>query len=211
MKAKKKIAEKYDEIYSAPGNVFGGEKGEPDSIVVEALKHINTGKILDLGAGEGRHALFLAEKGFDVHAVDISEVGIKKLREQAEKRGLDIKAEIADLAEFRIDDFYDMIICSYVNHHLSVQEALFMIDDIKLHTNHGGLNVIATFTKDGDFFEENQLTDRYFPETQELSSLYKDENWQIIEYREEKTVAKQKHPDGRSMLNFAALLIAKKL
>ncbi|MFZ2049041.1 MAG: methyltransferase domain-containing protein [Minisyncoccia bacterium] len=181
---------------------------EPESIVVEALKHINTGKILDIGSGTGRHALFLAEKGFDVHAIDVSEEGIKKLQEQAEKRGLDIKAEVADLTKIKLDDFYDMIICSYVNHHLSTNEAMFMVDEIKLHTNSGGLNVIAAFTKNSDLFGEDITTDRYFPETQELGSLYKD--WKILEHREEESKAKVAHSDGSPMYNLAAFLIAQK-
>lgn len=181
---------------------------EPESIVVEALKHINTGKILDIGSGEGRHALFLAEKGFDVHAIDISEESIKKLREQAEKRGLEIKAEVADLTRIQLDNFYDMIICSYVNHHLSTNEALFMVDEIKIHTNHGGLNIIAAFTKNSDLFGEDITTDRYFPETQELGTLYND--WEILEHREEESKAKVIHDDGSSMYNLASFLIAKK-
>ena len=204
----KKITEHYNKIYSKPGNAFGGEDGEPSSIVVEALKHINTGKILDLGAGEGRHALFLAEKGFDVHAIDISEVGIAKLRAQAEKKGLKIKTEVADLTQIHLEDFYDMIICSYINHHFSKNESLFMFDEIKQHTNHGGLNVIATFTKEGDFFNENPTTDRYFPETQEVSGLYKD--WKILEYREEESGEKHTYPNGRPILSLAAFLIAQK-
>ena len=62
---KKKIAVYYDNLYSQEGYTFGGEKGGPTNIVVNALKYINSGKVLDIGAGEGRNALFLAKHGFE--------------------------------------------------------------------------------------------------------------------------------------------------
>jgi len=181
---------------------------EPEAIVLEALEHINTGKILDLGSGEGRHALLLAEKGFDVHAVDISEDSIKKLRKEAESRGLSIKAEVADLTKIKLDDFYDMVICSYINHHLSTNESMYMIDEIKTHTNKDGLNVIAAITKNNDFSGEEMLTDRYFPETQELNNLYKD--WKVIEYREEEPKTKIKKGKTEDTYDLAAFIIAQK-
>ncbi len=44
-----------------------------------ALTHCQ-GKILDVGAGAGAHALYLSEKGFDIHAIDISELAIEHLK-----------------------------------------------------------------------------------------------------------------------------------
>jgi 2-polyprenyl-3-methyl-5-hydroxy-6-metoxy-1,4-benzoquinol methylase len=46
------------------------------------------GSVLDVGAGEGRHAVWLAELGWDVTALDFSGVGLEKGRRRAEERGL---------------------------------------------------------------------------------------------------------------------------
>jgi tellurite methyltransferase len=63
--------------------------GEP-SEEIRKLVHLlpPRAKVLDLGCGEGRNALFLAQAGFDVTVVDISEAGIRKLRFVAERENL---------------------------------------------------------------------------------------------------------------------------
>lgn len=61
------------------------------------------GRILCLAEGEGRNAVFLAERGFDVTAVDQSSVGLAKAQKLAEDRGVEIVTIVADLAEFHIE------------------------------------------------------------------------------------------------------------
>jgi cyclopropane fatty-acyl-phospholipid synthase-like methyltransferase len=46
------------------------------------------GRALDLGSGDGRNALFLAENDFDVTTTDISRVGLRKLTHFAQEKGL---------------------------------------------------------------------------------------------------------------------------
>ena len=67
----------FDEKYKKEKCLWGIE---PTQIVKSLLKYKKLGKVLDLGAGEGRNSIFLAEKGFDVTAIDISEIGINKLK-----------------------------------------------------------------------------------------------------------------------------------
>jgi len=205
---KKKIAEYYDNLYSQQEYTFGGEKGEPTNIVIGALKYINSGKVLDIGAGEGRNSLFLAEKGFEVEAVDISEVGIKKLKNSAKEKELKIKVKIADLNEIDLDDSYDMIVCSFITHHFIRDDVVRLFEKMKKHTNYNGLNVISSFTKDGDFFSANPTTDKYYPAKGEIKDFYKD--WAILEYREEKSKTRKTHPDGSPMFNFSSLMITQK-
>ncbi len=71
----------------------------------------STGRALDIATGKGRNALFLAEKGFTVDAIDISEVGLQQARRQAEKRRLTLNLMQADLASFEFpDSTYDLIL-----------------------------------------------------------------------------------------------------
>ncbi len=72
---------------------------------------IQPGRALDIATGKGRNALFLAEKGFTVDAIDISEVGLQQAQRQAEKQGLTLNLIQADLASFEFpDSAYDLIL-----------------------------------------------------------------------------------------------------
>jgi ubiquinone/menaquinone biosynthesis C-methylase UbiE len=55
---------------------------EPNRLVAELLTDVPPGEAVDLAAGEGRHALWLAGRGWRVTAVDFSEVGLARGREQ---------------------------------------------------------------------------------------------------------------------------------
>jgi len=74
-----------------------------DEFLPVALRWKEKGKktVLDIGCGRGRHALFLAEMGFDVTATDISPEGIEQLKKEAKKRKLDgkIKTLVCDMLE----------------------------------------------------------------------------------------------------------------
>ena len=56
-----------------------------DDILVKYLDKIPKGKALDIGAGEGRNSLFLAQNGFEVKAIDKIPDGLKKCEDLAKK------------------------------------------------------------------------------------------------------------------------------
>ncbi len=87
----------WDERYRAEGYVYGTE---PNGFLVSVVDRIPVGRLLSLAEGEGRNAVFLAEKGYDVTAVDASGVGLAKGERLARKRGVTITTVVADLAEF---------------------------------------------------------------------------------------------------------------
>lgn len=71
---------------------------EPSPFLADWLPRVPKGRALDVACGPGRHALFLAEHGFEVDAVDISEVAIDAGRSEAARRGLEsISWSVADL------------------------------------------------------------------------------------------------------------------
>jgi SAM-dependent methyltransferase len=75
----------------SPGGSTERSKGSPGSPAPAAL---------DFGAGEGRHAVWLAALGWDVTAVDFSRVGIDKGRREAESRGIDVDWHVADARDW---------------------------------------------------------------------------------------------------------------
>lgn len=100
--------ESWDERYSS-GKY---SSAEPHKLVREIVSKLKAGRALDLACGTGRHAIFLAENGWEVAAVDNSAVGIEIARNRAEEKGLNINFIVADLEKsgFAIEpDAYDLI------------------------------------------------------------------------------------------------------
>jgi tellurite methyltransferase len=94
----------------------------PTPLVVATVGNLKPGKALDLACGAGRNALWLAEHGWDVTAVDGASTAIEILRNRALERGLKISAAVADLeeGEFAIEPSrWDLIaMCYYLQRNL---------------------------------------------------------------------------------------------
>jgi SAM-dependent methyltransferase len=88
----------------------------PNRFLVAETEHLAPGKALDLGCGEGRNAVWLAEKGWDVTAVDFSDVGIAKGREMAARRDVEVTWVIKDLNDYLpTPQSYDLVIDFYIH------------------------------------------------------------------------------------------------
>lgn len=90
----------WNDRYAQTGFVYGVE---PNEFLAAVADKIPPGPVLMLGDGEGRNGVFLAGRGYDVVAVDQSEVGLAKARRLADERGVRIETRHADLAEFPIE------------------------------------------------------------------------------------------------------------
>jgi 2-polyprenyl-3-methyl-5-hydroxy-6-metoxy-1,4-benzoquinol methylase len=78
---------------------------------IERLLRLVPGKrALDIACGEGRNSVFLAQQGFQVTALDISDVGLGKARQWAEREGLLVDFRQVDLDEYRFSAQFDLII-----------------------------------------------------------------------------------------------------
>ena len=77
---------------------------KPNDFLASAANRIPVGgNVLSLCEGEGRNAVFLAEQGLNVSAVDGSQVGLEKARRLAAEKNVCLKTEVADLAYFVIE------------------------------------------------------------------------------------------------------------
>ncbi len=80
------------------------------SVLEEVAGYAHVGRALVLACGAGRNAFFLARRGFDVDAVDISTVAIDMARAEANRRGLSVHWHVGDVAEFDLGEGrYDLI------------------------------------------------------------------------------------------------------
>ncbi|BBL69419.1 SAM-dependent methyltransferase [Methylogaea oryzae] len=91
----------WDERYSAEEYAYSKE---PNQFLAENYRAIPKGRVLSLAEGEGRNAVFLAEQGYSVTAVDGSAVGLKKAEKLAGEHGVEVEWVHADLAEYAIGD-----------------------------------------------------------------------------------------------------------
>lgn len=167
--------------------------GKPSKEINDLATLLPTGaKILDLGCGEGRNALFLAEQGYDVTAVDISPSGIEKLQQIAQRRGLVIQSQIQDMRRYQWNVEYDLIVSHGCLHFIKRFDWQKMLNKFKTYTRHGGYNVVAVFT---DSIEPPEDLRDYcvglFHEA-ELFNYYAD--WQIC--LQESYVKEDEHPGG---------------
>ena len=89
---------------------------EPNQFVVEYLQHLPPSKMIDLAGGEGRNALWFAQRGWQVENVEISQVALGKFLKRAEHAGLveDCFATHADAlsAEFTLQA--DLLVVAYL-------------------------------------------------------------------------------------------------
>lgn len=89
----------WNERYSDPDYVYGTQ---PNGFLKTMASRIPAGRVLCLAEGEGRNAVFLAERGFEVVGVDQSSVGLQKAQRLATSRGVKIQTVEADLADYEI-------------------------------------------------------------------------------------------------------------
>jgi tellurite methyltransferase len=199
---------RWNAIYAEP-DVFG----EPMQIVQEAASFLSGAlperKVLDVGAGQGRHAIPLARRGFNVTAIDGSEKGIEAIAAVARSEHLEnLRCIVADLRQWHISEKYDLVVSVAVIHCLDRGPGQQLLHNIRAHTRPGGYNVIVAFLNEGDLFSQSEFRDKLWLLPGQLRDLYSD--WQIVRYFEQSGSCRQTNDDGSAMSNMSARLIARR-
>jgi tellurite methyltransferase len=164
-----KSAETWDERYTR-GKYSAAE---PHRILTALVKELNAGTALDLACGAGRHAVFLAENGFHVTAVDNSAAGIKIAKKRAAESGVEIDFRLADLeaGEFTIEENAFDLICDFYY----LQRGLF--DAMKKGVKPGGIIAAAIH-----IYGENESAGRFTLFEGELRMFF--DGFEILHYHE---------------------------
>ena len=87
----------WDRRYGAAALVWGEE---PNRFLVAEVGALRPGRALDLACGEGRNAVWLAERGWTVTGVDFSPVALARAAELAARRGVEVELVEADLTGY---------------------------------------------------------------------------------------------------------------
>lgn len=103
----------WNQRYSSETYAYGTE---PNEFLTAMLDKLPDGRVLCLGEGEGRNAVWLAQQGREVTAMDAAEVGLEKAGRLADARGVTITTLLADLAVFEIEKQYWDVIVSIFCH-----------------------------------------------------------------------------------------------
>lgn len=150
---------------------------KPNAFLKRHIHLFPKGKALDIAAGEGRNAVFMAEHGFEVDAVDISEKGLKKAQALARGKGVRINTFVVDLDQYQIEKGrYDLIANFYF-----LKRRL--IARIQKGLKRGGKVIFETY-----LLEHRTLgaggpkQAKYFLKSNEPLRLFK--NFRILFYRE---------------------------
>ena len=132
----------WDDRYNTDEYVYGTE---PNTFLVDAADVIPKGRVLCLAEGEGRNAVYLAGLGYEVVAVDASEVGIKKARVLATDREVNLEAVVADLNEYEIEpESWDGIVSIFC--HLPSANRPALYKKVAKGLKPGGILVLEAFT-----------------------------------------------------------------
>lgn len=138
----------FDNYYSSSDLYYGREVRPEFSRFLEQSPIPESCRVLDLGCGDGRYAIYLAEKGFRVHGIDRSPVGLSKLASYAEKYGLEITTEEADLNTKNLPaEEYDLIIFATILDHLQKEGRDHLIREIISALKPGGYFYGDVFTR----------------------------------------------------------------
>ncbi|MDO6674267.1 methyltransferase domain-containing protein [Tenacibaculum sp. 1_MG-2023] len=131
----------YDKYYQTE-NLFG----EPYTELIEFLANYpKKGKLLDLGCGQGRDALALAQLGYNVTGIDNSKVGIAQMNEIGKTKNLDLVGIVADIYDFEQFDEFEIILLDSMFHFAKKdkKKEVGLIQKIISKVKNGGLVVIC--------------------------------------------------------------------
>lgn len=120
----------WNERYAEQKFAYGKEAND---FLKAQLSDSGSAKILCLAEGQGRNAVYLAELGYQVTAVDLSSVGLDRTKELAKEKGVTVDTLQVDLGEYRLaDEAWDGIVCVFGHFPPSVRTHV-------LSQLHGGL------------------------------------------------------------------------
>lgn len=112
----------YDQLYRETPNALGA----PTKAFAEFFKTYDktNARVLDVGCGQGRDALFIGRLGHRVDGVDLSPAGIADLVADAQREALDVRGDVADITEYQPDGLFDVVL---------IDRTLHMLDEIPRH------------------------------------------------------------------------------
>ena len=135
----------YDGRYNTEEYYWGLKPNRICYDIMKILPPIRPYRVLDIGCGEGKDAVFFAKCGYTVTAFDISKQGIEKAEKLAQYNKVEVRFFRGDIFDYRPETEYDIIFSSGVLHFLSRSRRKEFCDSLKEHTADNGINALNVF------------------------------------------------------------------
>jgi ubiquinone/menaquinone biosynthesis C-methylase UbiE len=148
---------KYKEIREAGEPGWGGDENEKLvqgalDVIQKALQRESvskTGKLLELGCGDGSVTLCLAKMGFDVHGIDISPTAISWAQEKAKERNIKAEFRVGNVVDLPYpDDFFDIVVDAHCGHCIIGEDRKLFFSEAFRVLRCGGLFIVMTMCAD---------------------------------------------------------------
>ena len=137
---------------------------QPNQFLVRMASRLEPGRALDVGMGQGRNSIYLAQQGWEVTGYDPADLAVESARKQAARLGVKLNAVVARGSEFDWgEDRWDLIVLSYVG-------AREYADRVRRSLRPGGVVLIESFHRDATegrsigraaVFESNELIELF--------------------------------------------------
>ena len=164
IRSQKDILNMLDSLLREPAEFWNNfysdrEKGipffanKPDENLASYFKEglLQPGQVLELGSGPGRNAIFLAEKGCTVDAVDLSEESIKWAKERANVQEVEVNFIHSNIFELQIEEgTYDLVYDSGCFHHIAPHRRNNYLELVMKALKPGGHFAITCFVEGGE-------------------------------------------------------------
>lgn len=161
------------------------EEWSPNERLMNNSYHLEGGVALDLACGLGANSFYLADLHYEVHALDISDVAIQYVKDEAKKRLLPIYPHLCDLIDWGNLDLpantYDLVVITYY-----LDRSLFPF--VKSIIKDNGYFFMETFY-DSPLNVNKQISNEYKLQSKELLSIFN--GWKIHYYEENEQEGRQ--------------------
>lgn len=135
----------YEEKYQKEAYYWGVEPSTMCLKVLELLPPSRPLKLLDIGCGEGKDAVFFARCGYEVSAFDISDAGIEKTKRLADKARVNVRAFKANLWDYRLEEKFDILFSSGVLQYIKPELRDEIMENYKSYVADDGLVALHVF------------------------------------------------------------------
>ncbi|WPO85256.1 class I SAM-dependent methyltransferase [Herbiconiux sp. KACC 21604] len=199
----------WEELYQQTPQIWSGR---PNKVLADVAAELQPGTALDLGSGEGGDSLWLAERGWQVTAIDISPTALQRSAAEAERRGLPadrIRWQQADLTDWQPTGEYDLVSACFLHSPVGFPREDVLRRAASAVAPGGSLLVVGhlSFPSSAAVPEEERP---YLPTPDELLALLAlpESEWQVevseVRWR------RQTGPDGEVELDDAVLLVTRR-
>lgn len=153
--------ERWNQVFTAEPPRFNTA---PNAFLVEMTKGMTPGRALDVGMGQGRNTIYLAQQGWDAVGFDPAERAVDGARVQAATLGVRITATVAKATDFQWGtEQWDLIVLSYVG-------GRAYVTDVQRALRPGGMVLLEAFHRDAT--KTSSIGGAVVFETNELLQLF---------------------------------------